>query len=956
MKPFRFLLFTLLAALASCSDGIEDVAPAITSYTGLALAVPQVTVSSASKTMNATEDECKAQDLYLFCFPQKNEKGEEKGEKLTKELTGLTAQKDLNGDACLYNIVLQPGTYHVYVVANMENNSIWMDDNGTQKLFKDLTEEQLQALTEDQLKALTLSYDATTLPTAGNIPMVYASDKDVVVYDGKATEVAANLTFTCAKVVVNIIFDPANTSEAPKAAKVFNGINWLLTPVEAVKGNNLTSSTNLFTAPATSGDGALSGVALPAGKFYDNYTYNEAYKNETNKDVVTPSGAAVTKPTNARPWLYRATYYLPERSVTDVNKATALPVTGKIIGGKEYTNTYNNISGKNLSTESTENNTNYFKLERGHYYEIVSFVNGLGQYDLPTTVNVKDWETVNISADFLHTTLWVEKTAASIGSLTKDSVEYTTNAIKGITYGCVTQVDSKDVVSITESKDGKKLIFSINPAISMETFKAKGATTGTAKVWIQAGNIKKYINVSYNVTPFLIVTPVKEVIYWTKEGKGDPTLVKTLTFKTNLGGIKFKEGDFTASSFKENTGGSHTFGQSTITVECSHNQVAEGTITVTADTDPVTTTEHTFTVYPYPYKDNDDYKKLAKEVLVTVKPIAGDYRIYMRAINDLQLMKSDNGGERVYSLGYLGESWWRNENNTPGLNNNGNWLDGWTYQSSNPANYEEQKTINWSDNANAGNHYAYIYTQIGETETASEKDKIPAWLFTATWPGDEMTADANNPGWYYINERKEKESTGHIANSTGTKIIKPGETLIIFNDRSNTTKGYTLHRFTHHLDPGIPLFNFEDHEGWYLYDPLCDPYYRVFDDKPKVEDITYVIYTKVPVTGWYHIYGVATNVTSNTLTDPNMQSFSIYSNSTNSTIQSNGWYKMTLKFKCAQGYYDKAIRLKLSGITNEPVLFGGASWPPDGKTITGYYDGSSWNEGAPKGAAAKRRR
>ena len=942
MKPFRFLLFTLLAALASCSDGIEDVAPAITSYTGLALAVPQVTVSSASKTMNATQEECTAKDLYLFCFPVEG-KG---GTPYSQDLTKLPAQTDLNGDASLYNIVLQPGTYNVYVVANMGDKVITNRD-GTQKPFNDA----VSTISEDELNKLPLTYDAATLPKAGNIPMVY-SDKNVVVYDGKATEVAANLTFTCAKVVVNIIFDPENdaiTAQQQNAKKAFSGINWMLT---GISGENVTKSTKLLTAdPSTDG----TTMELPKDSFYVDYTFNKDNEDETNKDVVTPIGKGSTSPTYARKWLYRATYYLPERSVTDANDATALPVTGTITseGGKKYTNTYHNISGGNLSTKSTEGETNYYKLERGHYYEIVSFVNGLGQYGLSTKVDVKDWTPAYISADFLHTTLWVEKTAASIGSLTKDSVEYTTNAIKGITYGCVTQVDSKDVVSITESKDGKKLIFSINPAISMETFKAKGATTGTAKVWIQAGNIKKYIDVSYNVTPFLTVTPVKEVIYWTKEGKGDPTLVKTLTFKTNLGGIKFKEGDFTASSFKENTGGSHTFGQSKITVECSHNQVAEGTITVTADTDPVTTTEHTFTVYPYPYKDNDDYKKLAKEVLVTVKPIAGDYRIYMRAINDLQLMKSDNGGERVYSLGYLGESWWRNENNTPGLTNNGNWVDGWTYKSNNSADYEEQTTRDWSDNANADNHYAYIYTQIGETETASDKDK-PAWLFTATWPGNKMTADENNPGWYYINEGNEKESTGNIANSTGKKIIKPGETLIIFNNRTNTTKGYTLHRFTHHLDPGIPLFNFEDHEGWYLYDPLCDPYYRVFDDKPKVEDITYVIYTSQQVTGWYHIYGVATNVTSNTLTHPETQSFSIYSNSTNSTRQSNGWYKMTLTFKCAHGYYDKAIRL--NGITDEPLLFGGNNWTPtNGGTITGYYDGS-WHEGAPKGAAAKRRR
>lgn len=936
MKPFRFFLFTLLAALASCSDGIEDVAPAITSYTGLSLAVPQVTVSSASKTMNATKEECTANDLYLFCYPQ-NKKGEKHIQKLPVNLT----KTDLN--AWLYNIILQPGTYHVYVVANMENNSIWMDDNGTQKLFKD----NYSSLTEEQLKALTLTYDATTLPTAGNIPMVYSSGKDVVVYDGKATEVAANLTFTCAKVVVNIIFDPANTSEAPKAAKVFNGINWLLTPVEAVKGNNLTSSTNLFTAPATSGEGTLSNVTLPAGSFYAGYTYNADNKAVTNKDVVTPTGTAVATLTdaltNAHKWLYRATYYLPERSVTKEADATALPVTGTIKGGKDYTNTYNNISGENLSTKSTENSTDYYKLERGHYYEIVSFVNGLGQYDLPTKVEVKDWTPVQISADFLHTTLQVDKTAASIGSLTKDSVEYTTNAIEEISTGCEKEVGGSPVVSIDKKTYGDKkyLVFSINPAISLKTFKDNNATTtSTAKVWIQAGNIKKYIYVNYNVTPFLTVTPVTEVIYW--DDADDKVRKKVLTFKTNLGGIKFKTDDFTATSFNEATGGSHTFGESTIKVECGSNQVAEGTITVTATSNPKSTTDHTFTVYPY---NTDGNESLAQEVKVSVHPPKGYYRIYMRAINDRQWF---NGGTSSNEwAGILDEDY-----NSTGTNNVNNWEDGWALGT-------------WNTNAQVDRHYAYIYTQIGETETAADKDKMPAWIFTefegkdwgfgfTYWPGDPMKADGNNPGWYYIDEAVGKKQV-HVENTSGDKEITPGQTLIIFNNNTYQKEGFALHRFSHHLDPGIPLFNYDDKEGWYLYDPLSDPYYRVFDDKPEIEDITYVIYTREYVQGWYHKYGVANDTTNPGENDM----YSVWDNTLDREGSTNGWYKTTLKFKCAKGFYEKAITLCLGGNdalnpAYRVLLFNGASWTPTGKTITGYYDGS-WHEGTPAGAAKRRR-
>lgn len=939
MKPFRFLLFTLLAALASCSDGIEDVAPAITSYTGLSLAVPQVTVSSASKTMNATKEECTANNLYLFCFPQKNEKGEEMGVKLTQELTGLTAQKDLNGDASLYNIILQPGRYHVYVVANMGDKSIGTNTDGTQKLFK----ANYSSLTEDQLKALTLSYTALTLPTAGHIPMVYSSDKDVVVYDGKATEVAANLTFTCAKVVVNIIFDPDTTdanikARQPKAAEVFkNNINWLLT---GITGKNVTTSTNLFTASPSSESDAMT---LPDGKFYDGYNYDKANENETNKDVVTPTDDATPKdaPTDARKWLYRATYYLPERSVTKEAEATALPVTGTIKGGKEYTNTYNNISGKYLST--FDNNT--YKLERGHYYEIVSFVNGLGQYGLPTTVNVKDWETVNISADFLHTTLQVDKTAASIGSLTKDSVEYTTNAIEKISTGCDKEVGGKPVVSIADKTYGGKryLVFSINPAISMETFKDNNATTGTAKVWIQAGNIKKYIDVRYNVTPFLTVTPVKEVIYW--DDANATERVKVLTFKTNLGGIKFKEGDLTAS-FDSNKGGSgsHTFGESTIKVECRPNQVAEGTIIVTATNKPKSTTDHTFTVYPY--TDTDGNESLAKEVKVSVHPPKGNYRIYMRAINDL--LSSNDNKSNEYQVG-----WYKAENSNIEKDGNGNaiaegnnWLDGWNCK--------------YSTSADVTKHYVYIYMQKGETSSYSDTENQPIWRFTGTWPGTALTADVYNPGWYYIEESVTQQSAKginldkipnrDIKEYPDQQTITPGKTLIIFNSNH---QDYHVHRFPHHLEPGIPLFNYEDNEGWYLYDPTNEPLYRVFDDKPQVEDITYVFYTPSQVTEWYHYYGISVSNKTSGLTDADM--YEIKGTPTSTYDSSTGMYRTTLTFKCAHGYYEKAIKLKLDGVTDEPVLFYDMPLKPKDGTITGYYYDGSWHI-KPKSGSAKRRR
>lgn len=75
------------------------------------------------------------------------------------------------------------------------------------------------------------------------------------------------------------------------------------------------------------------------------------------------------------------------------------------------------------------------------------------------------------------------------------------------------------------------------------------------------------------------------------------------------------------------------------------------------------------------------------------------------------------------------------------------------------------------------------------------------------------------------------------------------------NGENSSNGGCTPHRFPHHMDPGIPLFNYEDHEGWYLYDPTCIPYYRVYDDKPTIVNVDYVIYTRSKITSWRIDFG-----------------------------------------------------------------------------------------------------
>jgi hypothetical protein len=916
-----FLLTLAVTVMASCSDTIEDAAPVTPQYTGVALsvAIPQGS-SSASMAMNATTEELQADNLWVFCFPVNGN-----GTFLSQELSSLTTATSIDG-VKTYPLILKPGEYNIYVIANLGSQIADKDGN--------TYDPSSTTLTETQLNSAVLNYDAGSLPTAGKIPMVFQSKGAVTVYDGKATPLAANLTFTCAKVVLNIIFDPDNiatktgNTEGGKALASFpSPLGYKLT---SITGNNITAKTNLMSAPETLYDDALGSLNLMTGKYYNGYTYTSGNAGVSNANVVEPVGDGVDTPTDTRKWLYRATYYLPERDASEAKDATSIPISGELLNGATAKNTYENISGDKLQ-----------HLERGKYYEIVSVVNGLGKLDLNTNINVEDWTPVPISADFWHTELWVSETKPTVTTDKNAVVNYKTNA-ETMSAGCDTKITytengkevTKDIIVPTLDMTKNTLTLAINPDIPMKVLTDLNKAVGTAKVYLKANNIKKYLDVKYTATPYLTVTPQEEVIYWTNDAKEASTLVKTLTFKTNLGGIQFQASDFYTSN-GNTTGGvlSHGKDKSRVLVNCTSNTGATGTITVTAKDDPVTTTEHTFTVLPL----TAGYEGYAKEVKVTVKPAKGNYRIYMRAINDLQWYNSGASSNEWSASDY------QPEDDKLGTSGSGNWRDGWK------ATYDNGKKAyvgNWDNVASEDNHYAYIYTQIGETETTSTD--LPVWRFTPNYPGSKLTADGNNPGWYYITKSPNDKQLSKDNGASEDKYITPGQTLIIFSNNTNISQGYTLHRFTHHLDPGIPLFNYDDKEGWYLYDPTSDPYYRVFDDKPKVEDITYVIYTSQQVTGWYHYYGVGAN-TNNPNTN---QMFNIHSNSV-TFEKKDSWYITTLKFKCAHGYYDKAIQLK--GITGEPLLFGGENWTPTNGTITGYYVNGKWYKENPNSSAKRRR-
>lgn len=908
MKIRDFILslvsWFILLVTVSCSDELGGERAPISSESNLHVLVPTVLSSRGTRTddasglptYNATVDECQINDLTLYAFPVPTGNGND-GKLLVETLPAPLATMMVEPHVANYQLNIEPGTYHIYVVANMN---------------KVLSGQTIQ--TEDDLKDIVLRYGVGTkpgMPVSTNIPMIYEPEKDAAgnlaetvinAAGDKYTEVAANLKFTCVKVKLNLIFDPSNADDfggkafsinsiSAKKLSPFTHLYWggkFETPTWEDNAYNKIYKDGIKSTPYE----ASSGAAV----YYTDWTDNSSQPATNNKDDIKGTGTAETV-SPAGKWLFQQTYYLPERYISSESDCSYLTINGKV--GNSAVNNYRiNLGHKKDETSTVP------VFPRGTFYEITGAIKTLGNMELDCKVSIKPWETVPIDADFNHTTLWVSKTEASVTSLTNDYITYNSNATT-VEFGCDTKIYSKDIIIGTKrGKDANgndSIEFRVNPNIPISDY-AEEQRKGTAKFWIKANNLKKYIDVNYDVTPYLDVT--KElVIYYNNDISQNS---RNIEWDTNLGGIKLEKTELTK-------------GKSTIEMDLNSSDAATGVFTVRATTNPVTTTIHEFNVIPQNVTTDVKYKT----VRVIVRPPIDDYRIYFRAINDRS--KYTGGHSSDNFKGILAEE---------GTNN---WSDGWN------------KDANDTSVPQPDNHRIYVYTQIGETEDAVTGK---GWLFTYGplennrngWPGEEMVADETNTGWYYKDFPENMQSVLNTNSSEGTRTITPGETLIMFSNNTYQGQGYSLHRCPHHLEPGIPLFDYEDREGWIVYDPTSDPIWHVYDDMPEIEDIEIKVYTQEQTWGWYKDYGIADGSNQFKINDPSDKG-SDKGNSWTCKKVENGWWKTVIKLKAIKGEHNKDIRIYLKD--TKILLFDGNSYEKYGDT--GYYQGDKWHQGKPDG-------
>lgn len=741
MRKYILLLFNIAILLMTtgCSDcgfGPDGPTHSVTVYIPYSNVTREGSDTPDADAVDIQGKEGVITDLWFFAYPIG------KGEAVVRRIDIDQLSSDNNYR--VFYCDLKQGEYKIYLTANIPGISIYT--------------------TEEQLKAKTLDFSNGNLPVQGKLPLLYEyknneDNNKLEVSPNTSATITANMIFVCSKVKFSLRFNNKTFSQ--------NSFGSNRLKITSITVKDIVNTGGLFDGKGNNGT--------------QEQTLTVKNEVDFNKDE----------------WSYTDILYLPENYNNKKNTYLEIKGTELTSKGDETTITHTYI----LPLGGVAGNKSGGDLERGTFYDMTASITGKGKMDI--NMSVFDWTLLDVYADFSQTSLWVSRTGKLVDSNDdskfdhdnktgqqilvtsqyNDSIGYKTNA-KEVTVECVSKIGKKPLVLATVQSG--QILFTVNPAILMDDY--NGQTKGTAVVAIRANNLVKYIDVQYNVTPFLNVTPL-EVEINTEEGKQSTYAV---LYETNLGGIKINETILTSAN---------SANKDKVTITYPTGTSSKGKIMLQSDGNATNTWTSSFTVSP----SSPKYDDLKKQVKVTVIPSLNDYRIHFIALND---SRTGENGAQI---------------NTGNLTTDNKW-----------------------PNCNI-----YLYTQYGMTSDNNIPQSVWYFFNTEgqakpSWPGVSMSEDPENEGWKLFELSTDKPGWCSITGAK-PKYPKPGETLIMFNSGENND----YQRYPYHMEPGVQLFDFKNREGWFVYDPTSN-LHEFFESKPDIHLVTFNMYYQGNIIdNWY---------------------------------------------------------------------------------------------------------
>lgn len=686
MRKYILLLFNIAILLMTtgCSDcgfGPDGPTHSVTVYIPYSNVTREGTTGgddTSDKEADILDKEGVITDLWFFAYPI----GKGEGEAVVRRIDINQLSSDNNYR--VFYCDLKQGEYHIYMTANILGISIYT--------------------TEEQLKAKMLDFSNGNLPVQGKLPLLYEyknneDNNKLNVSPSTSATITANMTFVCSKVKFSLCFDNTDTGFSKNSF-----------------GSNRLKITSITVKDIVTKGGLFDGHGND-GTQEQTLTVNNEF--DFNKDQ----------------WSYTDFLYLPENYT---GKNTYLEIKGTELtpagAATTITHTYKLLLGGEAGNKSGGN------LERGTFYDMIARIKGKGKMDMDINMSVFKWDLMDVYADFSQTSLWVSRTGKSdysnfdhdnktgqqilVTSQYNDSIGYKTNA-KEVSVECVSKIGENPLVLATVNKQSGQILFTVNPDIEIDKYnKYNKNTTGTAVVAIRANNLVKYIDVQYNVTPFLNVTPLEVEIH-TEEGGAEQRTYAVL-YETNLGEITIPTSLTSAKGDK-------------VTITDTGISKGKGKIMLKSDGKAKNTWISSFTVSP----SNPEYDDLKKQVKVTVIPPLDCYRIHFIALNDSRT--GDNGAQI----------------NTGNLTTDNKWPN---------CNIYLYTQYGMTSDNNIPQSVWYFFNTEGQAKPS--------------WPGVSMKEDPENEGWKLFELSTQKKGWCSITGAK-PKYPKPGETLIMFNSGEN---------------------------------------------------------------------------------------------------------------------------------------------------------------------------
>ena len=859
-------ILTLLLCLAACTD---DLARTDTPQPGpgeglISLSLPGIVYDNADATStrtqtdggetDATRDEQRVTSLWFMAYPTTD--GD--GETLVQYLR--PSNNELTHEYKTFNIRIKAGTYKIYVVANMPG----IDPQTT----------------EEDLKEIILDYrngtgtDATlVLPshTGNGLPMVYKSEQNITITAAQSQTIQADLVFTCVKVRCTLWFDNTTDGHSDNGhSNAVFGQNYLL--MESVTGRNIATQ-----APLLPTGKAIEGMELLSTALNGRYA-DGVYSEDAHETLDFTSDDPQAK----GQWAYRTTFYLPEHYVKQNSDQSYLDITAVLhdAKGTEKANLqYTLPLGDEPATDD-----DLRQLPRGKYYDIVGKIVNLGG-EIESNVAIMDWTVETVSAELespYH--LWVEKT--EIGTEDKPlkagdsiSIALRTDAPTLTTEQPKVTIDGKEIdpYILTLNKDSETGAYtSVSIEVNHELVPGSTVRDDAKKFYIVMHNhdgdaiLKKEIKITaLSLEPYLIVTPEQYIVRISDIGNL-PEHTVIFSYETNLTEVNVKCGGTAIT-----TGGISWSENTNVTITDSGLENGKGTVSVHLDA-PYQPANYTRTQtvtldYTATYDPSGEVQPTITreaQTTVTIIPNAQTYRLHFRPVDDswtnphiyvYEPLYAPDDGKEVQREWYNEEKKVKEQENALRYGFTGGvTFKGWSTQGGTeqwPNTTLTKDGDRWlANNAGAGT-WNPLNTDKDAYQLGSvyryDIDYCPSFridccsTFDATnskhnikWPGVKMKADPDNQGWFYFDL---------------PALAEPGKTLIMFADGHEGPKDNNPQfRYPAHLVPGVPLYDYADKDGWFLYDYQKGDDNGFVDDKPEIEVTTYRI--NIPQNSYQRIH------------------------------------------------------------------------------------------------------